>query len=405
MQDMVDGDKRMPAIQGPRVAIVHDWLTGMRGGERCLEVLCELYPDAPIYTLLHIKGAVSPTIERHPIHTSFLQHLPAAESRYRHYLPLFPRAIESLSVSACDLVISSSHCVAKGIRVPPGACHVSYVYTPMRYVWDQYDAYFGPGQASWSTRLAMNVVRGSLQRWDVSTAASVDAFIAISHHVADRIQRHYKRTSEVIYPPVDYAAFDLSRVDEGFYLMVTAFAPYKRVDLAIEAFRRVQRPLKIIGTGQDEARLRRMAGPNVEFLGWQPDDVVRDYYARCTALLFPGEEDFGIVPLEAMACGKPVIAYAKGGALETVIPLDVPVSRTGEIESSGRRTPTGLFFSDPTPESLLAALRVFEQSRACFDPSAIRAHALSFDRAHFKQHIGQAIARNYSRFLASRPSC
>lgn len=405
MQDLVSGQKEEAPLRGRRVAIVHDWLTGMRGGERCLEVLCELYPNAPIYTLLHIKGAVSPTIERHPIHTSFLQHLPGAASRYRQYLPLFPRAIESLAISACDLVISSSHCVAKGIRVPPGACHVSYVYTPMRYVWDQYDAYFGPGQAPWLTRLAMTLIRRPLQRWDVSTARSVDTFVAISHHVADRIQRHYQRPAEVIYPPVDYAAFDLSRTDDGFYLMVSAFAPYKRVDLAIEVFRRLKQPLKIIGTGQDDARLRRMAGANVEFLGWQPDHIVRDYYARCTALLFPGEEDFGIVPLEAMACGKPVIAYAKGGALETVIPLESAAVTTGEAAVSARRPPTGLFFAEPTPESLLEAIQVFERSRECFEPGAIRAHALSFDRAHFKQHIGQAIQRSYAQFVASRTPC
>src|SRR5437867_4541455 len=317
---------------GPRVAIVHDWLTGMRGGERCLEVFCDLFPDADLYTLLHVSGAVSPTIEKHSIRTSFIHRLPFSFTQYRYYLPLFPLAVESFNLKGYDLIISSSHCVAKGARAPNGACHIGYVYTPMRYIWDQYDAYFGKGQVGWLTRAAMALVRARLQRWDVSSSNRVHSFVAISQHVARRIENHYGRKATVVYPPVNWHSFQASDKDQEFYLMVAARAPYKRVDLAIEAANQTGLRLKIIGSGQDEKRLKRLAHSNVEFLSWQPDHIVRDYYKRCRALIFPGEEDFGIVPLEAMACGKPVIAYGRGGALETVVPLN-PLLHEGAMAS------------------------------------------------------------------------
>jgi glycosyltransferase involved in cell wall biosynthesis len=250
-----------------KVAIVHDWLTGMRGGEKCLEVFCELFPEATIYTLLHLPGSVSPAIEDHKIETSFLQRLPFVSRRYRYYLPLFPRAAKLFQLQGYDLVLSSSHCVAKNVCVPPGACHISYVYTPMRYVWDQFDAYFGPGRASWAVRSAMRLIRPWLQTQDVAANDSVHHFVAISHHVARRIRRFYGRDAEVVHPPVDVDEFGPSAQDDGYFLMVTALAPYKRVDLAIEAFNQLGRPLKVIGSGQDEARLRRLAGPTVELLG------------------------------------------------------------------------------------------------------------------------------------------
>lgn len=255
-----------------------------------------------------MNGSVSPTIEKHPIRTSFIQRLPFSATNYRYYLPIFPLAIESFDLKGYDLVISSSHCVAKGVRIPKGTCHLAYIYTPMRYIWDQYEAYFGKGQAGWLTRSAMALVRRPLQRWDVSSSDRVHFFVTISQHVARRIETYYGKKATVVYPPVNWRFFEASGKDEGFYLMVTALAPYKRVDLAIEASNRLGFPLKIIGSGQDENKLKRMAKRSVEFLGWQSDEVVRDFYTPCRALLFPGEEDFGIVPLEAMACGKPVIA-------------------------------------------------------------------------------------------------
>ncbi len=377
-----------------KVAIVHDWLTGMRGGERCLEALCELFPDADVYTLLHLKGTVSATIERHRIVTSLVQSFPLAARFYRYYLPVFPFAIERLRLPSYDLIVSSSHCVAKGIRVPAGAKHLCYIHAPMRYVWDQFENYSGGGRSGLVARIGMEMFRTRLQRWDVASAAQVDQFVANSHNIARKVQRYYGRPAAVVHPPVDWHSFHLAEQSEEFYLMVTAFAPYKRVDLAIQACNVMKRPLKIIGKGQEEARLRKLAGPTVEFLGWQPDEVVRDHYARCRALLFPGEEDFGIVPLEAMACGKPVIAFGRGGALETVRPLASQPVLANETSfgnspdhAHGSGAPTGVFFLDPSTESLVQAMESFEGRRTEFDPRAIRDHVAPFDRHVFKERM------------------
>ncbi|MCW5798251.1 MAG: Putative Glycosyl transferase, group 1 [Nitrospira sp.] len=369
-----------------KVAIVHDWLTGMRGGERCLEAFCELFPDADVYTLLHIKRSVSLTIERHRIRTSFIQSLPLAERYYRYYLPLFPLAIERFRLPAYDLVLSSSHCVAKGIRPPAGAKHLCYIHAPMRYVWDQFENYAGGGRSGVLARLGMTLFRKRLQEWDIASATRVDQFVANSHNIARKVEGHYHRSAAVLHPPVDWQTFQAAEQSEDFYFMVTAFAPYKRVDLAIQACNVMKRRLKIIGKGQEEARLRKLAGPTVEFLGWQPDSVVRDHYARCRALLFPGEEDFGIVPLEAMACGKPVVAFGRGGALETVVPLPGAGSMTGAGQSA-----TGVFFYTQSVESLVEAMEIYERRRTEFDPHAIRAHVATFDRRLFKERL-QAFA-------------
>ncbi len=384
-----------------RVALVHDWLTGMRGGEKVFEVFCELFPDAPIHTLLHSPGTVSNTIERHTIHTSFVQHLPFAADRYRHYLPFFPLAAQQLNLGDVDLVLSSSHCVAKNVRVPAGACHISYVHTPMRYVWDQYDAYFGPGRASLAVRTAMRITRRWLQRADVSTSRRVHYYIANSQHVANRIRKHYERDSAVIYPPVDVERIQPSTRDDGYYLMVTAFAPYKRVDIAIEAFNQLGVPLRILGSGQDAARLEKLAAPNIEFLGWGSDDEVREAYRGCRALVFPGEEDFGIVPVEAMAAGKPVIAYGKGGALETVVPLEA-FERPAGISEASDRPATGMFFYEQTREALTQAIAYFEQIRDQFYADMIRKHAESFSRQRFKSSIEDFVRSKYEEFLRDR---
>ncbi len=362
------------------VALVHDWLTGMRGGEKCLEVLCELYPDAPIYTLLHNSGAMSPVIESKKIITSFIDTLPGKESKYRSYLPLFPAAIERFDFAPYDLVISTSHAVAKGAKVRNNALHICYCHTPMRYVWEMYDEYFGKEKAGIIVRTAMNIVRPFLQRWDARTADRVHYYIANSENVRKRIQRYYHREADVIFPPVDTDLFILSTKDQGYYLMVTALVPYKRVDLAIHTFNKFGKRLLIVGKGTETEKLKSMAASNIEFLGWRSDAELAQLYGECKALIFPGEEDFGIVPLEAMACGKPVVAYGKGGALETVL--------------DGK---TGFFFYEQTVEALLSAIQKTETT--VFNHDAIRTHSLNFARPAFKQKMKQFIEQKVQQHL------
>jgi len=347
-----------------KVALVHDWLTGMRGGEKVLEGIASLFPSAEIFTLIHFPGKVSEEIESHLIHTSFIQHLPGLGKHYRRYLPLFPLAATRLDLSGYDLVISSSHCVAKGVRVPAGIPHVCYCHTPMRYIWDQYDVYFGPGRADALTRLAMAAIVGPLRRWDVRSSKRVDLFVANSENVARRIGQYYNRQAVVLQPWVDHTRFTPGNDIGDSYLMVTALAAYKRVDLALQAFAELGEPLIVAGSGPELERLAASAPPNVRFLGWVDDRELGDLYRHCRALIFPGEEDFGITPLEAMACGRPVIAYRAGGVLETVID-----------------GVTGVFFDEPTARALVGAIRSLDPDR--FDPEVIRAHAVSFDRNAF----------------------
>jgi glycosyltransferase involved in cell wall biosynthesis len=371
-----------------KVALVHDWLTGMRGGEKCLEVFCELWPDADLFTLVHVPGRVSATIERHRIVTSWLQHWPGSFRAYRYYLPLMPTAIEMLDLRAYDLVLSSSHCVAKGVIARPDALHVAYIHAPMRYVWDLWPEYFPPH--GWLTRTLIPLVLNYLRIWDVTSAHRVDHFVANSQFVARRIAKYYRRDATVIYPPVDTAWFTPGTTSSDYYLMVTALVPYKGVEVAIQAFNALRRPLKIIGSGPLAARLRAMAGAHVELLGWRSEEELRQYYAACRGLIFPAQEDFGIVPLEANAAGRPVIALGLGGALETVRPANDPHHPEAVHPDTGSRyRPTGVFFLQRTPEALQAAVRFFEAHASLFDPLALRCHAQRFDRAIFAQRIEQ----------------
>lgn len=379
-----------------RVAIVHDWLTGMRGGERCLEVLCELFPDATLFTLVHLPGSVSPLIERMEIRTSFLQRLGPLRSRFRALLPLFPLAVEGFHLRGYDLVVSSSHCVAKGALAPPGARHVAYIYTPMRYVWDQSAAYAdGAGWGSLRRAIAAPVA-SYLRLWDSASSQRVDEFIAISRHVAARIRRCYGREAVVIHPPVDAGRFRRGNGEGTHYLVVSALVPYKRLDLAVAACTRMRRPLKVVGGGPEAGRLRRRAGPEVEFLGPRSDEEVAALYAGCRALIFPGLEDFGIAPLEAQAAGRPVIAYGAGGACETVVPINP--RGTGPVVPG---EPTGVFFYEQTVEGLVAAIERFEAQRHAFDPKVLRDHAVAFDRPLFKR----AMARRLGAAPGEEPGC
>ena len=371
-----------------RVALVHDWLTGMRGGEKVLEVLCEIFPRADIFTLLHVPGSVSATIESHSIRTSALQRFPHVEKGYRYYLPLMPWAIERFDFSQYNLLISSSHCVAKGARPPEGALHVCYCLTPMRYIWDQYDSYFSRARARWPVRVAMGLLRARLQRWDAGTSHRVHFFAAISGNVAERIRRYYGReVSAVIYPPVDVDRFDVGAGTGGYYLVVSALAPYKRIDLAITACRQLGRELKIVGTGPEERRLREVAGSDVDFLGWRTDDDVAHLYRDAEALLFPGEEDFGIVPLEAQASGRPVIAFDSGGVRETVIPLTDSKGVSASARRGAVAGPTGVFFQEQNTKALVEAILTYEEHRTAFDPFALRQHAMCFDRRTCKARL------------------
>ncbi len=360
--------------EGMKVALVHDWLNGMRGGEKCLEVLCELFPEAPVYSLFYEKGRVSPLIARHAIHTSWLQRMPWVKTHYRYYLPLYAAAIESMDVSGYDLLISTSHCVAKGAKKGKQALHLCYCFTPVRYAWGFFDEYFG-GRDIFSRVL----IRGIIQRirsWDFKASGRVDHFVAISEHVKKRIRTYYGREAEVIYPPcdTDFYTPGPAAKPEDFYLIVSALVPYKRIELAVEAFSHGDRRLVIIGDGPQRKSLEKKASKNIQFLGWQEDAVLREHYRRARALVFPGEEDFGIVPVEAQACGCPVIAYGGGGALETVV--------------EGR---TGLFFQEFTAESLQSAVERFE--RIDWDPKAARENALVFSKKRFKDEMKNFIER------------
>jgi len=356
----------------------------MRGGEKVLLALLDLFPDAPIHTLLHVKGSVAPEIEARPIRTTFVQRLPGVARHYRSYLPLFPAAAESIDLAAYDLVISTSHCVVKGVKPRPGAFHLCYCFTPMRYVWDRYDDYFGPGRAGLATRLVMRALRPYLQRWDRRSARRVHAFAADSAYVAARIRRYYDRESEVVYPPVDTEFFTPGDGRPGTYdLVVSALAPYKRLDLVLEAYRGTGFPLKIAGFGPEEARLRAVAPSEASFVGNVPDLELRELYRGARAVVMPGIEDFGIVPVEAMACGRPAIVFAEGGGTETVV--------DGE---------TGLLFREPTPEALR---RVVDSIRGVrFNTRALRDRATAFSeaafRSRFKAFVEKALAE-------SPPSC
>ena len=354
-----------------RVAIVHHWLVTMRGGERVVEALCEMYPDAEIFTHVYNPDRVSDTIRAHKVHTSFINRLPRARRFYQWYLPLMPLALERFDLREFDLVISSDSGPVKGVVTSPDTVHVCYCHTPMRYIWGMEAEYLAG--AKWPARVAFPFIAHYVRLWDFAAAARVDKFIANSTIVARRIRKVYRRSAEVIPPPIECAAFSPGPA-EDFYLLAGQLVAYKRPEVAIEACNRTGRRLVVIGEGERLASMRQLAGPTVTVLGAQPYSVLRDHFSRCRALLFPGEEDFGMVPVEAMASGKPVIALGKGGALDTVVD-----------------GVTGVLFRRSTPESLIAAIERFEAAEHEFDPAHIMAHARSFDRPIFKRRMRAVI--------------
>lgn len=366
----------------PKVALIHDWLTGMRGGEKCLEILCELFPQADIYTLIHKKGSVSGVIEKQRIVTSFLQKIPNIFQNYRNYLPLFPIAIESFNFSKYNLIISTSHCIAKGVKKNSSTYHLCYCFTPMRYAWTFFEEYFG--SSNFFKKSLINIVLSDLRRWDINSNKRVNDFISISAYIQKRIKHCYNLNSEIIYPPVDTEFYNLgSSRKDNFYLIVSALVPYKKVDLAIKVCNGLKKKLVIVGTGPCENELKKIANPEyIEFLGWQTNEEIRKLYQEAKALIFPGEEDFGIVPVETQSCGCPVIAYNEGGATETVI-----------------QDATGVFFKEQNEESLIKAIEYFEDNLDKFKSEQIRLNALKFDKKVFKENMYETILQKYTKFI------
>jgi len=360
-----------------KMAFICDWLAAMRGGERCLEAMCEIYPDADIFTLVHFRGSVSETIETHKIRTSYVQRLPGSMKNFRSYLPLFPHAIQKFDLSGYDCVLSFSHCAAKGVKVPQGILHICYCHTPMRYAWHVRDAYLD--SLPQSKRLLAEYMLNRLKNWDAKVSSRVTHFIANSKNTQNRIREAYGRDSIIIYPPVGCARFSISDSDDGYYLVLSALVPYKRIDIAVKAFTATGQKLVIVGNGPELPRLKSMASANIFFVDNADDNEVVEYLKKCRALIFPGEEDFGIVPLEAQACGKQVIAFGKGGALETVIGVD--------RSQAAKTNATGIFFYEQTPEALRKSILLFEEIRDQFDPRKCRDNVLRFDRPIYQQSM------------------
>jgi glycosyltransferase involved in cell wall biosynthesis len=378
-----------------KVAIVHEWLISYAGSERVLEQMIRCLPNADVFTLIDaLPQAEREFLGGRPVCTSFLQKLPGAKKRHRSFLPLMPLAVEQLDVSGYDLVISSSHAVAKGVLTGPDQLHICMCYSPIRYAWDlqhQYlkEAGLDQGIKSWLIRLLLHKIR----IWDSRTASGVDHFLAISHFIGRRIDKVYRRSSDVIYPPVNVDSFAIHSEKEDFYLAASRMVPYKRMPMIVEAFSRMpSKRLVVIGDGPELAKCRAVAGPNVEILGYQTHDVLRHHMQRAKGFVFAAEEDFGITPLEAQACGTPVIAFGKGGALETV---------------RGQKTemPTGLFFYEQTADALCDAVKSFEAlAPGVISPEACRENAERFSNSRFRKEFSEFVATKWEAFNADSPS-
>lgn len=357
-----------------KVALVHDWLIHMRGGEKVLDALAELYPDATIYTLFSDKQKLSPNLQRLPIQNSFLHYFPGVKHYYRWLLPLMPLAIRCLKIKDADLVISSSHCVAKGIRIPKGARHICYCHTPMRYLWGFQEVYFS--RYLWPVRFMIQGILALLKHWDLKVNEAVDLFIANSEYIRNRIQRVYRRDAIVVHPPLDTEFYRPEGGKENYFLAVSHFVPYKRLDVVIEAFNALDHKLVVIGSGPLESKYQKLRqSDRISLWGGVTDRVLRKAYAGARALIFPAEEDFGIVPLEAQACGTPVLALGRGGALETV--------------------KSGIFFNEQTPEAVRQAVTEFENQ--VYNSREVSEKVQTFGRDHFLRNMRAAIQQFLSK--------
>ena len=367
------------AFSDLKVAIVHEWFVDYSGSERAVEQILNIFPQADLFAQVEfLPDNLRGFIQNKNVTTSFVQKLPGAKKHYRSYLPLMPLAVEQFDLSEYDLIISSNHAVSKGVITGPDQLHISYVYSPIRYVWDLTHQYLkesglSSGLKGWLAKYLLHRMR----KWDVRTANGVDQFVAISEFIRRRIEKVYRRPAEVVYPPVDVDSLMLCRNKADYYLAASRMVPYKRMSLIVEAFSAMpERQLIVIGDGPELKKIRKIAGPNVKLLGYQPFDVLHEHLRRARAFVFAAEEDFGILPVEAQACGTPVIAYGKGGCLETV--------------SDGR---TGVFFDAQTVESLQEAVERFESIEQSFDPEAIRAHATLFSVDRFRREFSDFVAR------------
>lgn len=364
-----------------KVAIITDWLDSFGGAERVLAHLHDMFPDAPVFTTVYAPEALPREMQRMDVRTSFIQRIPLVRSRHLAFLPLLPLAFEQFDLGGFDVVISSSSAGAKGVVTGPAVAHVSYCHTPCRYIWDLYHEYTRPHP--WPARALFAPVAHWLRLWDRATADRVDHFVANSHEVSRRIQKHYRREAEIIFPPVDVERFTPVAEPDDFYLVVSRLVPYKRIDLAVEAANRLGRRLVVVGGGPEMRRLKAMAGPTVEFRGRLPDDEVARLYASCRALLFPGLEDFGITPVEAQAAGRPVIAFGEGGALDTV-----------------RHLGTGVLFDEQSVASLAQA--ILDCEARVFDPAVCRRNAERFSAIDFRRRMRATIEREVARVRGGR---
>jgi glycosyltransferase involved in cell wall biosynthesis len=365
-----------------KIAIAHDWMFSMRGGEKVLECLFEIFPSADFYVLVFDRQRASSVIKERKIFTSFIQHLPFSKKLYKIYLPLMPFAVESFDLMDYDLVISSSHCVIKSIITSPITPHFCYCHSPVRYAYDMFNDYF---KDTWPPlRWIFSLILGKLRTWDIKTSKRVDYFIANSKNIQGKIKTCYGRDAEVIHPPVDTDFFVPSGNRHDYYLVVSALVPYKRIDLAVKAFNRLNLDLFIIGEGPEMKKLKNMAEDNIKFFGWLSDEEIRHYYQNCKALIFPGNEDFGIVPVEVQSSGRPVIAFFGGGAMETV-----------------KEGITGHFFKEQTAEAIQNAVREFDLMN--IEPEHCRQNALTFGRERFKREFSDFINKNSQNLIYSDP--